>query len=214
MTPRRSRSNLPLIVALGFLLCLGVGGLVAYLLVPDIVPRLLSLIDRNSGAVAPTSPPETPTSPPIDVLPSPSLTPKAPGLTVRSRVQINRSASHTHAHTPVVLQSRPGTSIPSGASPPTAQSVPIGSVLEVISQQVLAGQTWLHLRVCSLPDAVNSPAPRQKKSLDAPTGQTRRGWLGAQKRDRSPDYSQSQPHRSSAWSVCDRSSLTTHPNRD
>jgi serine/threonine protein phosphatase PrpC len=132
--PVARRSPVPLML-FGFLSLLGISGALVYFALPGNTPS-----DRS----APPSPilTESPSSPPL--LPSPAN----PALGLRARVLVNRSSIDGQGKTPVVLVTNP-----TNDATPNARTVAVGSVLEVVGQQVLADQKWLQLRICSSPKA-------------------------------------------------------------
>lgn len=150
--PRRS-SSLPSLL-LGILVLLGLGGVLAYLLLPS----FSSQVDQWIGV---TPQPEPTAAPPLrSPTPSPTVAVSPAALTTGTLVQVR---SNPEATTPgelqspfVALWSQPGygtTAQGTPASPAIAsQQVPAGGLLQVVSKQVNPTQgSWLRLKVCSLP---------------------------------------------------------------
>ncbi len=134
----RSRFT-PASILQGLVLILGVGGLLTYLLIAGI-SRLTTAGTPEPIASSPSPPPST----------TPSLPPVAPvPLEVQSRIQVTRSAT-ADEQTAIALLPQPGLALEPGSKP---FSVPVNSVLEIVGKQTQADQTWLQLKICSLPEA-------------------------------------------------------------
>lgn len=136
----RSRPGLSSVL-LGLLLIVGIGGLVTYF--------LLGGFSFLTGEVAntPPAPSPDPASVPVAPTPSPLPSPTARTFTIGTRMLVNRSTPNGET-VPIALLPNP-TSSP--APDTTRSNVPLGSVLEVISQrQDGQNQPWLGVRVCSL----------------------------------------------------------------
>jgi serine/threonine protein phosphatase PrpC len=126
----------PLVVLLA---AIGLGGLVTAGLLYGF--RALELAQRPN--VIPASPSPVPSVPSLN--PSPASS--AATFTVGTRVLVNRSTPAGEGIPPIALHSNP-TATPTRDRP----NVPVGSVLEVISQQQdNQNQRWLGLKVCSVP---------------------------------------------------------------
>jgi len=135
---------------LGLLLIAGFIGLVVAFLTGG-----LGFLTGEVANTPPSTSPEPAVSVPVPPIlsPSPNLTTSA--FAVGTRLLVNRSTPAGEA-TPITLLPNPSRS----PDPDTTRSiVPIGSVLEVISQQQTGlDQLWLGVKVCSL--AQPSPAHR------------------------------------------------------
>lgn len=151
----------------GLLLFLGLGGLLIFLLLPN--------IGRNE---------RMPTAPDPSFSPSPLATassaspplPNSPLLSVQSRVQVTRTTLDSTGQNSLILLPKPAIASP-GSTSPGGSVLLGGAVLEVVGQQVLADKTWLQLRVCSLPETSLGGA-RESPSTTLPIatpGST--GWI-------------------------------------
>lgn len=143
----------------GLLAILSIGGLLATLLI-------YSLRSLNSPQPLPplSSPNAGPTPPPA--LPAPP-TPDTPTLAIGTRVLVNRSTPAGDGIAPILLVS----GLPGTPAASTRVAVPVGSVLEIVSQQQdEQNQRWLGIRVCSVP--AQTPT-----NLIAEPGE--RGWVQA-----------------------------------
>lgn len=140
---------------LGLLLILGLGGGLTFLLLDG--ARWLT---QENGENPISSPPVT--TPPIA---SPSA------FRIGTRLLVNRAASGTSENSPLALSSQPNT------APDTVRAnLPLGTVLEVISQrQDSFNQQWLGIKVCSLPQIATSKA---EGATVAPTLTAQPGELG------------------------------------
>jgi protein phosphatase len=120
---------------LGFLALLGISGAITFIVFQQF----------NQTPLLPT--------PQSSLSPSPTATPPADAasLPVRSRVLVNRSSVDGQGKIPVVLVANP-----TNDARPDPRHVPVGTVLEITREQMIAEQTWLQLKVCSLPQTVGS----------------------------------------------------------
>jgi serine/threonine protein phosphatase PrpC len=154
--PKPMRSPVMPIV-LGFLVLLGFTSAIAYFTFPN-KPTL------NVPALPPTSA-ISPSPTPLESLPSPASA--NPSLALRSRVLVNRASVDGQGKTPVVLVANP-----TNDAVPNAHTVAVGSVLEVVGQQVLANQKWLQLKVCSLSpvgdSSIRESSSREKNRAASP----------------------------------------------
>jgi protein phosphatase len=135
LPPRRPRSLLPLL--LGISLLLGLGGGIAYLLIPELGQKVKSMILNSS--------------------PSPSTKPSSPavpaGFSPRSFILVKSAAESASGQIrELVLLPQPDTESNLSATRSGQKIVPAGSILQVLSKQATPGQDiWLRLKVCSLP---------------------------------------------------------------
>jgi protein phosphatase len=146
---RRSRSSLPLIL-LGLLALAGLGGTIAY----------FGLANQSIGdrPVLPSPIAETPTpKPTLESTGSPP-TNVPPNLSLQTRILVNRSSVDGQGKSPLVIMENPTNDVR-----PKARTVAVGSVVEVVGQQILANQKWLQLKVCSFPGTISSPSPPSKE---------------------------------------------------
>ncbi|MBD2098950.1 protein phosphatase 2C domain-containing protein [Trichocoleus sp. FACHB-591] len=179
LPPRRSPNGALLL--LGILLLVGLGGVLAYLLLPGVSRRIDPLLGRAPQPDGAQVNPGTP----ISTLPSPNPSPLvssltlAPGTLIQIRQPTSGLASDRETGS-IQLQPQPGSSttapapesgvassLASGDRTPkaaTAQLVPAGGLLQVLSKQVIPAQgSWVKLKVCSIPSGTNaqeSPSPR------------------------------------------------------
>lgn len=165
--PERSTfSLLPLLA--GVLIFLGLGGVLAFLLLPNIGRELIPAVSDPTFTPSPL----VTASPLVPSPPSP-----APVLSVQSRVQVTRTTLDSAGQNPLILLSKPAIA-PTGNAPPEGFLLPGGTVLEVIGQQASAdNKTWLQLKVCSLPEA-SLGATRESPAAGLPVvspGST--GWI-------------------------------------
>ena len=147
-TPRRTKSLLPLLFAIPLLL--GLGGVLAYLLVPEIGQKVYSVFSKTSP-----SPAATPSSP----VASPSLNPGT-FVIVKSAAEIASGEIRD-----LVLLPEPVTSTRRSATVPGQQTVIAGSILQVMSKQATPGQpVWVRLKVCSTPanPSAQTPEPQSQ----------------------------------------------------
>ncbi|MBF2025667.1 MAG: protein phosphatase 2C domain-containing protein [Oscillatoriales cyanobacterium C42_A2020_001] len=160
--PERSRPRLSSLW-LGLLLIAGVGGLITYF--------LLGGFSFLTGEVANTPLPASPDPATVPVAPTISPLPSANTrtFTIGTRMLVNRSTPNGET-VPISL-------LPSPASSPapdvTRSTVPLGSVLEVISQRRDGlNQQWLGVKVCSLSQTatVDRPAAPQPNAQPGELG--------------------------------------------
>lgn len=148
----RSRRVSPLVVLLA---AIGIGGLVTAVFLYGL--RVLET--AQTPTVTPASPSSVPSLPPLN--PSPASS--AAVFTVGTRVLVNRSTPAGEGIPPITLRPNPT------ATPTARANVPVGSVLEVVSQQQdNQNQRWLGLKVCSV-------APSGATNQLAEPGE--RGWV-------------------------------------
>jgi serine/threonine protein phosphatase PrpC len=177
LPPRRSHNGVALL--LGILLLLGLGGVLAYLLLPSVSRRVDTLLgwdpQPDNTAVAPATP--------IATIAAPNASPLtlAPGTLIQIRQAAASDLPNPKGGAAVELQPQPGSLTPApGATPSTTSGatpsdrpsnltaaglVPVGGTLQVLSKQVLPVQgSWVKLKVCSVPidgssKAIPAPAP-------------------------------------------------------
>lgn len=133
--PRRPRRLLPLLLAIGLLL--GLGGAIAYLLVPEIGQKVKYAIFNTSPTASsePSSPPVAASFSPESFILVKSAAESASGQ-IRDLVLLPQPIAESSLSTTVSGQ----------------KIVPAGSILQVLSKQATPGQdVWLRLKVCSLP---------------------------------------------------------------
>lgn len=165
----RSRSQFsPWSSLLGLVLLLAMGGLLLYLLVPDVRSQLLSWFGMEPISSSPVA--SAPALPPLPIRsPSPIALSE---LRPNSLIQVTRSSVDGVGQTPLLLQATPLGQVEPGQPAPVAsgQMVPVGSVLEITSRRASPNQAfWLQVKVCSLPDRP------QRMQPTAQPGDT--GWL-------------------------------------
>ncbi len=146
---------------LGLLLIVGVGGFVTAFLL-----RGFSFL---TGEVTNTPPPEPAVSVPAPPTLSPNPNAAANSFAVGSRMLVNRSTPAGET-TPIVLLPNP-----SSLADTTRSSVPIGSVLEVVSlRRTGLNQLWLGVKVCSLAQ----PSPANQSAIPQRIAQPgEQGWV-------------------------------------
>jgi serine/threonine protein phosphatase PrpC len=154
----QSKPN-PIFLLSGIIVLLGLGGLLGYLLLPSVTNQTNAPISLNPEVNSPASSPPAPTASPLA------------SLDVGTLVQLKQSTPPTQGTTystnsPPVLLSRPESVQPpsNSVSPsPVAQpegSIPVGSILEVLSKQGTTQQErWVQLRICSTPAGVSPEEP-------------------------------------------------------
>lgn len=152
LAPRRPSSLLPLLLGIGLLL--GLGGAIAYLLIPGLGQKVKSLIFNSSP------------SPSTEVL-SPGVT---AGFSPESFILVKSAAESTSGQIrELVLLPQPVAESNSSPTLSGQKIVPAGSILQVLSKQATPGQdVWVRLKVCSLPKtASGNPAitPAAERSL-------------------------------------------------
>ncbi|MBW4419296.1 MAG: serine/threonine-protein phosphatase [Myxacorys californica WJT36-NPBG1] len=138
-----SRSGRWLAPIFTFLGLLGLGGLLALLLIPEL-----------RRAVIPTPPLATPSTP-TAVAPDPSPSPSVK-LSTGSLLQLERDA----ASPKLPLLRNPEQPINLSPQQIVGQ-IPSGSVLQVVGQRTVQGQTWVGLKVCSVPPDSGFAIPGQ-----------------------------------------------------
>lgn len=117
-------------------------------------------------AQAPTQNPVTSNSPPVvPAVPPLTPTPASPSaFTIGTRVLVNRTTPAGEGIPPITLLSSPIAS-----PPPDRTSLPVGSVLEIVSQQQdTLNQRWLGVKICSVPPGTRLPEL---------AGSGTRGWI-------------------------------------
>jgi serine/threonine protein phosphatase PrpC len=161
--PSPFASLLPLLVAV---VLAGLGGCLAYLLIPEVHSRINALLGLEfsplpSPVILPASPPP-PSSPPSPSSPPPPSSPPLPSspaplnLSVGTLIQVTPTIPNTPPLPPLVLLSQPGTYRRAGS----VGGLPPGTVLQITNRQTLPNQSvWLKLKVCSLPSRRETPAP-------------------------------------------------------
>lgn len=156
---KRNRPNLGALL-LGLLIILGGGGLLTFLLLDG--SRWLTQGGADNPSVS-----DPATTIPVLPTPSPST------FRVGTRLLVNQAASGDRGAAPVALLPQPV-----NTSDAVRASVPLGSVLEVISQrQDALNQQWLGIKVCSLPPAA-SPTGGSPSPKPAPIAQPGElGWI-------------------------------------
>ncbi|HEY9617755.1 MAG TPA: protein phosphatase 2C domain-containing protein [Microcoleaceae cyanobacterium] len=136
---------------LGLILLLTVGGLLLYLLVPDVRSQLLSWFGIEPITTSPVASSPLPATSPANP-PSPLSSPE---LRPNSLIQVTRSSSDSVGQSPLLLRANPPGQSESGRPEPVASGlkVPVGSVLEITSRRASQSQAfWLQVKVCSIPD--------------------------------------------------------------
>ncbi len=176
---------------LGILVLLGLGGVLAYVLIPrELVDPLMEQIGFNSSS-RPTSQPASP-SPLSSVSPTP--TPSAvPTLDASALIQVTSSTTKNLEGQAVPLLLRRGL-------PPQNQLVvgiiPAGSILQVISKSPDGQQeSWLQLRVCS-PGSTKSKAQQpalEKISAERLQSKVAKSPAGSNSKPTSVTYRQVEP---------------------
>ncbi|HEY9750578.1 MAG TPA: protein phosphatase 2C domain-containing protein, partial [Allocoleopsis sp.] len=165
LPPRRSPNVAALL--LGILLLIGLGSVLAYLLFPGVSRRLDPLLGLSTPpdttAVNPT-PVATPTSP------NPTATILAPGTLIQIRQETLTTPPNDDASTEVRLQPQPGSYATAPSDRPanitTAQGVPGGSTLQVLSKQGIPAQgNWVKLKLCALPVSSSPQDPTAPSSI-------------------------------------------------
>jgi serine/threonine protein phosphatase PrpC len=142
--PRRS-SLIGLLSLLFAMILAGLGGCLAYLLLPEVKSQINVWLNLESPATLKALP----------SLPSPELS--ATPLSVGSLIQVDRIA-HQEVSSPIlpVLFNQPeglNRSTPIGR-------IPVGAIVQITSRQTLPNQiTWLRLKVCSLPRSTTTTVP-------------------------------------------------------
>ncbi|HEY9861529.1 MAG TPA: protein phosphatase 2C domain-containing protein, partial [Candidatus Obscuribacterales bacterium] len=163
LPPQRS-SNVAALL-LGILLLLGLGGVLAYLLLPGVSRRVDPLLgwepQPDTTAVSPD---------PIATVAVPNASPPllAPGTLIQIRQTTGAELPNQNGGEAVELQPQPGsftTASGDRSSNATAvQRVPVGGTLQVLSKQVIPAQgSWVKLKVCSIPVNV------RPKAITSPT---------------------------------------------
>lgn len=167
-SPSPQSNLLPLL--LGILVLIGLGGMVAYWLVPGVGSRidpLIGMAPQSEESLPVTEPPPPSQGSPVAATPSPLS-----ALRVRSLFQLIRST--------VSPTSEPASPIFLWAGVETAQSlgqIPEQSILQVqTKQQAKTGQTWLKVKVCEVPAMTTSvsTAPSSAPTLVQPGHE---GWI-------------------------------------
>jgi serine/threonine protein phosphatase PrpC len=158
-------SSRPWALVLGILLLLGLGGVLAYLLSPELSRRidlLLGLSPSPSPELSPVSP--SPTSSPA---PSPSI---LAALEVPTLVQVTQSTTLNLAGREIPLLLQRG--LPE-RDPSVVGQIPAGSILQVRDkEQSSQQQSWVQLRVCT-PGTENVEAPSSIRTpAEQPQAQT------------------------------------------
>ena len=170
---------------------LGLAGVLAYLLLgrsdaPFPWSPTQTTTSSPVGAPSPNASTPLPSSAISSATPVPLPVPSGPSLSIQSRVQVNRSTSDQSAMPPgnasLLLLSQPPETGQSPTPQTSAHTIPVGSVLKVVGQQVLANQRWLQFKVCMVPESGSSPLPAEASpTVDHPplprvqSGQS--GWI-------------------------------------
>lgn len=157
----------PWTLILGLMAIAALGSGLTYLLITGFEQLAQSYNAPPSAPVATGSAPEPPAT-------TPSPTEQA--LTVGARFLVNRANPTSAANAPVVLLPQAPGVTPAPNQP--AKGVPLGGVLEVMSQQRdRTGQTWLQLKVCSLAQSRSATALRDGAAQTVLPGDI--GWAQA-----------------------------------
>ncbi|MGV0025183.1 PP2C family protein-serine/threonine phosphatase [Phormidesmis priestleyi] len=171
--PRRSPFHwLPPLLTLTALL--GVGGLLLYLLVPELRARFNPIAVESTPPLSTSSPLPIPSAVPT-VSPSPTVSASVnPLLAVGSFVKLDQKDPDTKSVdlASVNLLNLPG---PADTADSTVGRVPVGSILQIVGKQTMTDQrSWLRFKVCSVAGEAaktpSSPLPRLVKPGEA-------GWL-------------------------------------
>ena len=155
--PRRPRSLLPLLCGIGLLL--GLGGAIAYLLLPEVGQKVKSALFNSS--------------------PSPSAQPSSPAVAASfspgSFILVKSAAESASGQIrDLVLFPQPIAESSLSTTVSGQKIVPAGSILQVVSKQATPGQdVWLRLKVCSLPktgsgNTTVKPPPHQSLQHQEP----------------------------------------------
>jgi len=136
---------LSLLMTLGGLL---LGGGLAYWLIPDLAVQ----IDRGLGVPTPT--PSVPITP-LPELPVPSMPASPLEFSTGTLIQVSRTLPANGDTRPTLqLLSNPD------ATTRALGSIPVGTVLQIVSRQVRPNQAdWLELKVCSTPAGTQTAPP-------------------------------------------------------
>ncbi len=168
LASKSPRSN-PLGLLLGIIVLLGLGGVLAYLLVPGINEAVDPLIKQVAANFNSTPEPTTATLPSATPAPSPS---EIASSAVPTVVQVSRATKNPQQKTAPLLLRR-------GLLPPQNQAlvgaVGEGSLLQVISKSPDQQQeNWLQIRVCSAePEKAIAPSPKPATTpASRPPGKT------------------------------------------
>lgn len=157
LAPRRPRSLLPLLLGIGLLL--GLGGAIAYLLIPELGQKVKSALFNSSPS--PSS--------------QPSSLPVPPGFSPESFIVVKSAAESASGQIrELVLFPQPDTESNLSATRSGQKIIPAGSILQVLSKQATPGEdVWLRLKVCSLPKTpsrnptIKPPADRSLQNQQA-----------------------------------------------
>jgi protein phosphatase len=157
LPPRRKPLN-PVRFFLSSILFLGIAGLLAYILAPN--------LSTLFGASQSEQPPVSSADPDISTSPSP-----VPSLTLPkgALVQLNSTSSTPLTAANPVLLSQPADSQnqPTNTSQP-AGTVPLGSVVQILGKLEGSGRNnWLNLKVCSTP--TSNPAIQNSSNPTSPS---------------------------------------------
>ncbi len=169
--PAKVKSPRPWGLLLGIVFLLGLGGVLAYLLLPRSLLQLPTIVSSSSNS----SPP--PNSPPPATSPTPNPSPLS-GLDAPAVIQITRSTplNSQDRETPLLLRRE----LPSQEQLIVGQ-IPPGSVLQAIGRS--PDREWLQLKVCSVgaigsdiqppqPQPTTPEAPQQQSPRTPNSGQT------------------------------------------
>jgi serine/threonine protein phosphatase PrpC len=139
LPPQRTAPKLwPLL--LGIPLLLGLGGLLAYLLIPEIGERVNRVISPPTDSPSSSLPAASPTT---EAPPPSAVVTFSPG----SLIEIKRNTGQGDR---LILFNQPASATNPSTPPPQTGVVPGGSLLQVLNKQSIPQQpVWLRLKVCS-----------------------------------------------------------------
>ena len=166
---------LPLLAAIVVLL--GLGGVLAYIWVPSIGRRVDSLLGINSSRRPQSQQPSSPSTPrSVDRNSTPALTPGSQTFSQGELILITIPAANNSQET-VTLRLRAGSKAPE--SQRAIGIIPKDSVLQIQNKALIGQESWLFLKVCTIPQSegtqgqapgtVQSIAGEQKKTANTPS---------------------------------------------
>lgn len=171
--PTQKASTNPFVGLLALLLLLGLGGVLAYVLVPDVRGWVASLVGLPlPGEDASPQPEASVTAPPSS--PVPESPPQIEALSVGSLLLVGPraiDATPSSSTQPLVLWNQPEQATGSGKGRVRLGTIPVGTVLQLSSRQSVPDRGyWLKLKVCSMPEPLSStPQKSPIASLKAST---------------------------------------------
>jgi serine/threonine protein phosphatase PrpC len=174
--PTQNSSTNPLVALLVLLVLLGLGGVFAYALSPDVRLWVAALVGSQPPGEQLSPSPETTATPPTALRPE-SQSPQIEALSVGSLLLVERSTIEAApAPTqPFVLWNQPEQTTSTEKGRVRLGTIPAGSVLQLSSRQSIPDRGyWLKLKVCSIPPpsaaATASPVKPTVKSGES-------GWI-------------------------------------